>query len=243
MKSRAKSAKVAKPAKPTLEDQQARMREVLRILDREYPEAECSLSYSDPFQLLVATILSAQCTDERVNKTTPALFAKYPTPQTMARAPLRDLEKLVQPTGFFRSKAKSIQATSKSLMELHNGKVPQSLEALVKLRGVGRKTANVVLGVAYGVPGLVVDTHVGRISRRLDFTRHLDPVKIEHELMEIVPREQWTHYAHLMISHGRAICTARKAYCGSCPISHLCPKIGVPEEQRQATLASSAQAE
>jgi endonuclease-3 len=226
-----------------LEDQQARMSEVLRVLERRYPEAECSLSFRTPFQLLVATILSAQCTDERVNKTTPALFAKYPTPEAMAKAPIRDLEKLVQPTGFFRNKAKSIQHASQALVEKHGGKVPKTLEELVHLRGVGRKTANVVLGVAYGVPGLVVDTHVGRISRRLAFTRLQDPVKVEHELMEIVPREKWTHYAHLMISHGRAICTARKAFCGSCPINHLCPKVGVPADQLQATLDSSAEAE
>jgi len=219
------------------------MREVLRVLERTYPEAECSLTHKNAFQLLVATILSAQCTDERVNRTTPALFAKYPTPEAMAEAPIRDLEKLVQPTGFFRSKAKSIQEASKSLVEKHGGEVPKTLEELVKLRGVGRKTANVVLGVAYGVPGLVVDTHVGRLSRRLGFTKQHDPVKVEHELMEIVAREQWTEYAHLMIYHGRAICTARKAFCGSCPISHLCPKLGVPADQAQATLDSSADAE
>jgi endonuclease-3 len=178
-----------------------------------------------------------------VNKTTPALFAKYPSPETMAKAPIKDLEKLVQPTGFFRNKAKSIQHASQALVKEHGGKVPGTLEELVKLRGVGRKTANVVLGVAYGVPGLVVDTHVGRISRRLAMTRLHDPVKVEHALMEIVPREKWTLYAHLMISHGRAICTARKAFCASCPISHLCPKVGVPAEQHHATLDSSAHAE
>jgi endonuclease-3 len=203
------------------------MREVLRLLERAYPEAECSLSFKTPFQLLIATILSAQCTDERVNMTTPALFAKYPTPEAMAGAPIRDLEKLVQSTGFFRSKAKSLKEASRAIVEEHGGEIPRELERLVKLRGVGRKTANVVLGVAFGVPGLVVDTHVGRISRRLGFTRAHDPVKVEHELMEIVAKESWTHYAHLMISHGRAICTARKALCDECPIAHLCPKIGV----------------
>lgn len=219
-------------AKESLTDQRARMKEILRILDREYPEAECSLSYQSPFQLLIATILSAQCTDERVNMTTPALFEKYPTPEKMAKAPLKDLEKLVQPTGFFRSKAKSLQETSRALLEKHGGEIPRDLHELVKLRGVGRKTANVVLGVAYGVPGLVVDTHVGRVSRRMAFTRHLDPVKVEHEMMEIVPRERWTDYAHLLINHGRSICTARKAHCESCPISHLCPKKGVLESQK-----------
>ncbi|HUP58691.1 MAG TPA: endonuclease III [Bdellovibrionota bacterium] len=216
-----------KPDAETEEQARARMKEILRILDREYPEAECSLTFKTPFQLLAATILSAQCTDERVNMTTPALFAKYPTAEAMARAPTRDLEKIIQSTGFFRSKAKSLQEASRALVERHGGEIPRTLEELVKLRGVGRKTANVVLGVAYGVPGLVVDTHVGRISRRLGFTKVLDPVKVERELMEVVVREMWTHYAHLMISHGRAICTARRAYCEKCPIAHLCPKIGV----------------
>jgi endonuclease III len=220
-------ARVKRPPKESREDARARMKEILRVLDREYPEAECSLSFKTPFQLLAATILSAQCTDERVNMTTPALFAKYPTPETMAKAPIRDLEKLVQSTGFFRSKARSLQEMSRALVERHGGEIPRDLGELVKLRGVGRKTANVVLGVAFGVPGLVVDTHVGRISRRLGFTKSLDPVKVEHELMEVVAREKWTHYAHLMISHGRATCTARKALCESCPVSHLCPKIGV----------------
>jgi endonuclease III len=219
--------KRARPKAESQEQARARMKEILRILDREYPEAECSLTFKTPFQLLAATILSAQCTDERVNMTTPALFAKYPTAEAMAKAPTRDLEKLIQSTGFFRSKAKSLQEASRALVERHGGAIPQSLEELVKLRGVGRKTANVVLGVAYGVPGLVVDTHVGRISRRLGFTKAMDPVKVEHELMEIVAREMWTHYAHLMISHGRAICTARRAFCERCPIAHLCPKVGV----------------
>jgi len=204
-----------------------RMKEVLKILEREYPEAECSLFFGTPFQLLVATILSAQCTDERVNKTTPALFEKFPDPQSMAKAKPAELEKLIQSTGFYKSKAKSILESSKALVEQHGGEVPRDLESLTKLRGVGRKTANVVLGVAFGTPALVVDTHVGRVSRRLGFTKAMDPVRVESELMELVPREQWTEYAHLLIAHGREICTARRAYCEDCPLSRFCPKIGV----------------
>ena len=204
-----------------------RMKEVLRILNREYPEAECSLNYESPFQLLVATILSAQCTDERVNRVTPNLFKKYPTASAMAKAKLADIEKLIQSTGFFRSKALSLLESSKTLVECYGGEVPQDLEQLTKLRGVGRKTANVVLGVIFKIPGLVVDTHVKRLSYRMGFTRSTDPVKIEQEIMKIVPKSEWTHYAHLLISHGRKICTARKAMCDLCPIAHLCPKVGV----------------
>jgi endonuclease-3 len=230
VKKPASRAKVAKrtPSPPRdLERERARMKQVLWVLHREYPEAKCSLDFGTPFQLLVATILSAQCTDERVNLVTPALFGKYPDPQSMARAPLKEIERLVQSTGFFKNKAKAISETSKILVAKHGSEVPRTMEELTALRGVGRKTANVVLGNAYGVPGMVVDTHVGRLSRRLGFTAHEDPVKVEHELMEIVPREEWTDFAHLMISHGRAICTARRAYCERCPIARYCPKIGV----------------
>lgn len=221
-------ARVKRPgAKADPEAERRRMREILKILEREYPEAECSLVHHGPFQLLIATILSAQCTDERVNKVTPPLFARYPGPREMAAAKPADLEKLIQSTGFFRSKAKSILASSRDIVQKYGGEVPRTLEELYELRGVGRKTANVVLGVAFGVPGLVVDTHVGRISRRMGFTRQHDPVKVEHEMMEIVPRAQWTEYGHLLIHHGRAICTARRAMCDECPIARYCPKIGV----------------
>lgn len=208
-------------------DETARMGEILRILKRTYPDAECSLVHANAFQLLIATILSAQCTDERVNIVTPPLFAKYPSAEAMARAPLAGLEKLIRTCGFFRAKAKSIQATSRALVAEHGGEVPRSLDALVKLRGVGRKTANVILGNAFGVPGLVVDTHVGRISRRMGFTRELDPVKVEREMMDYVPEVDWTLFSHLLISHGRAVCTARKALCEECPIASFCPKRGV----------------
>ncbi|MEK6578520.1 MAG: endonuclease III [Bdellovibrionota bacterium] len=203
-----------------------RMGEILRRLECAYPDAECSLFYKTPFQLLIATILSAQCTDERVNKVTPSLFAKWSTPLDFAKAKRADIEKVIQSTGFFRSKAQSIQEASQALVVNHNGKVPEDLEELVKLRGVGRKTANVVRGVAFKIPSLVVDTHVGRISRRMGFTRSTDPVKVEHEMADIVPREKWSEYAHLLIQHGRAICTARKALCEECTIASLCPKVG-----------------
>lgn len=206
-----------------------RMTEVIRILWREYPEAKCSLDYATPFQLLVATILSAQCTDERVNKTTPVLFGRYPDARTMAKAKLPDVEKIIQPLGFFRTKAKSIVETAKALMDTHEGEVPRELEALTALRGVGRKTANVVLGNAFGISsGVVVDTHVGRLSRRLGFTREKDPVKVEQALEPLMPKKRdWIDFPHLMIHHGRAICTARKALCEECVIARLCPKVGV----------------
>ena len=210
-----------------LEVQQKRMKEILRRLHGDYPDAECSLFFKSPFQLLIATILSAQCTDDRVNQVTPALFDRFPGPKEMGRASLAELEELIRTTGFYKNKAKSIQECSKTLVEKHGGKVPKNLEELTHLRGVGRKTANVVLGVAFGVPGLVVDTHVGRISRRMGFTRHQDPVKVEHQMMEIVPREEWVQYAHVLIRHGRAVCTARKAKCDECSIANLCEKRGV----------------
>lgn len=204
-----------------------RMTEILKILKREYPESQCSLLFSTPFQLLVATILSAQCTDARVNQVTPVLFARFPTPAAMAAAELAEIEALVRSTNFFRNKAKAIQETSKMIMELHAGEVPQDLEMLINLRGVGRKTANVVLGVGFGVPGLVVDTHVKRLSFRMGFTRSDDPVKIEQDLMKLVPEKDWTHLAHLFIDHGRAICTARRAWCEKCPVALYCPQVGV----------------
>jgi endonuclease-3 len=204
-----------------------RMAGILRILKREYPEATCSLNFRNPFELIIATMLSAQCTDERVNQVTPALFEKYPTPETMAEASQAEIERLVKTTGFFRSKAKALRETSQALVQAHGGKVPQTLDELVKLRGVGRKTANVVLGNAFGIPGLVVDTHVGRLSRRLGFTESSDPEKIEQEMMKVVPREDWTDYAHLLIAHGRAVCTARKAFCSRCPLARYCPKVGI----------------
>jgi endonuclease-3 len=223
----------AKPAAKTdLAAEKRRVLEIVRILQREYPEAKCYLDHGSAFQLLVATILSAQCTDERVNQTTPALFARFPDARAMAKAKPAELEKLVQPTGFFKNKAKAILETSKLLIDRHDGEVPRTMEELVALRGVGRKTANVILGNAYGIPGFVVDTHVGRITRRLGLTRETDPVKLEMEVRELVPLENWTMFSLWLIAHGRAICTARRALCGECPLAGLCPKIGVDEEGR-----------
>jgi endonuclease-3 len=176
----------------------------------------------------VATILSAQCTDERVNMVTPALFRRWPDAAAMARAPLADLEKVIQSTGFFRNKAKNIKGASHGLIEAHHGDVPRDLEALVALPGVGRKTANVVLGTAFGMAtGVVVDTHVSRISRRLGLTKHSDATKIEQDLMRLVPQKEWVDFAHRLIHHGRRICTARKPKCGECSMKKFCPQIGV----------------
>lgn len=225
-KAPAKSRLAGRATLPPPGAQRARMLEVLRVLDRAYPEAECSLTFGNPFQLLVAVILSAQTTDERVNRVTPALFGRFPGPREMAAASLEEIEALIKSTNFFRNKAVALKTTSQLLLDRHGGEVPRTVDELVALRGVGRKTANVILGVAYGEPGLVVDTHVGRLSRRLGFTSETDPVKVEHEMCGIVPRERWTDYAHVMISHGRAICTARKAMCEHCPLARLCPKIG-----------------
>lgn len=206
----------------------ARMSEVLARLHQAYPEIRCSLDFDSPFQLLIATILAAQCTDERVNGVTTALFACYPTATTMAEAPLAELEGLVRTTGFYRNKAKNIQGASRALVERHGGEVPQSIEALAALPGAGRKTANVVLGNAFGMQeGIAVDTHAGRLSRRLGFTAQDDPVKVEQELMVLVPRGEWTDYTHLMIYHGRAVCSAKRPNCGVCLLADLCPSAGV----------------
>lgn len=204
-----------------------RMLEIIKILKREYPEVRCFLDFETPYQLLVATILSAQCTDERVNKTTPALFKKFPDAKKMAKAKQSEIEKLIQSTGFFRQKAKSILETSKAIMEKYDGELPRTMEELTELRGVGRKTANVLLGNAFGVPGFVVDTHVGRIVRRLGFTKETDPVRVEHAMMPIVPKEDWSMFSLWIIAHGRAICTARKAMCAECFLKPYCSRVGV----------------
>jgi endonuclease-3 len=189
-----------------------------------HPDAHCELDHANAFQLLVATILSAQCTDKRVNMTTPALFAAYPTPQAMAEAPVEHLEELVKSTGFFRSKAQSIQGMARALVERHGGEVPADMEALVQLPGVGRKTANVVLGNAFGINhGVVVDTHVGRLATRLGLTRESDPVKVEEALKPLFPQESWTMLSHLLIFHGRRVCDARKPKCGACALADVCP--------------------
>lgn len=214
-------------SKLTQEDVRKRAARIFRVLKQTYPNAQCSLEYHSPFQLLVATILSAQCTDERVNQVTPRLFKRFPNPQRMASAQISELELLVRSTGFYRNKALSLKGMSQMIVEKHKGRVPQKMEELVELRGIGRKTANVVLGNAFGIPGVVVDTHMGRLSRRMGFTKSHDPEKIEVRLMEIFPKQNWILLSHLMISHGRAICTARRAYCEKCPVSSDCPRIGV----------------
>ena len=202
----------------------ARVAAILPLLKRLYPAARCSLDHVTPLQLLVATILSAQCTDERVNIVTQKLFKTYRTALDYARAPLEDLEGLIQSTGFFRNKARNIQAMAQSLVQNHGGKVPEEMDDLVNLAGVGRKTANVVLGNAFGKNvGVVVDTHVGRLSLRLGLTRHDDPVKVELDLMQIVPQPDWALWSHLMIYHGRAVCQARKPRCEECPLLQYCP--------------------
>ena len=202
--------------------------QVVRRLKADYPDAKCALRHRSAFQLLVATILSAQCTDQRVNIVTKDLFRKYPKPADFATAPQADLEEAIKSTGFFRNKAKSIKACSNELMEKHDGKVPRNLDALVSLAGVGRKTANVVLGTAYGLPtGVVVDTHVARLSRRLGLTKQKDPVKIERDLMTLLPKKEWIDFSHRMIHHGRQICAARKPLCDDCSMKKFCPRIGV----------------
>jgi endonuclease III len=205
-----------------------RIPEVLGILAATYPDAKCALDFKSPYQLLVATILSAQCTDKRVNQVTPALFKRYPDPKAMAAADEAELIGLIRSTGFFNNKAKSLVAACRDIVALHRGRVPGTLEELVKLHGVGRKTANVVLGNAFGVPGITVDTHLGRVARRLGLTRQDDPVKVEMDLMEVVPRGQWTAFSHRMIHHGRALCAARKPKCEACPLARLCPSAEVP---------------
>ena len=198
-----------------------------RGLAKLYPDAHCALHYENPLQLLIATILSAQCTDTRVNLVTPALFARYPSAHAYAEADQGELEIAIQSTGFFRNKAKNIKACCRELVEKHGGQVPRTMEELVPLPGIGRKTANVILGNAYGVPGITVDTHVGRLSRRMDLTEEELPEKVERDLMELIPKKDWTMFSHRMIFHGRRICSARKPDCAGCALAKECPKIGV----------------
>jgi endonuclease-3 len=195
---------------------------ILKILDQRYGKAHVTLDFANPLELLVATVLSAQCTDVRVNQVTPAIFQKYPTAAAYAAAPLAELEAAFHPTGFFRQKAKSIQGICRALEEKYGGEVPASLEELVKLPGIGRKTANVILGNAFGIPGITVDTHLGRVARRLGLTQNQDPVKIEFDLMPLVPQDRWTKFSHQMIWHGRGICTAKKPQCPVCPLLPYC---------------------
>jgi len=202
----------------------ARAIEVFARLKLAHPDAHCELDHETPLQLLMATILSAQCTDKRVNMVTPSLFKRLPTAQTLADARQEELEEMIKSTGFFRNKAKSLIGLGKALVERHGGAVPDSMETLVRLPGVGRKTANVILGNAFSKnEGVVVDTHVGRLSLRLGLTRETDPVKVERELMPLVPREDWTMLAHVLVFHGRRICYARTPKCEVCVLSEICP--------------------
>lgn len=197
---------------------------LLPALRKAYPDAECALRHGSPFQLLAATILSAQCTDARVNMVTPDLFRRWPTPDALAGASQGEVEEVVRSTGFFRNKAKSLRGMAAALRDRHGGEVPRTMEELTALPGAARKTANVVLGTAFGIAeGVVVDTHVGRIARRLGLTRHEDPVKVERDLMAVLPREEWTMFSHRLIHHGRRVCTARAPKCGECPVAELCP--------------------
>lgn len=197
---------------------------ILRRLRKTYPDAQCALHHANAFQLLVATILSAQCTDEKVNEVTPELFQRYPTPQALAEAKREEVETLVHATGFYRNKAKSIQGAARMLVEEFGGEVPRGMEELLRLPGVARKTANVVRGVAYGLAnGVVVDTHVRRLSQRLGLTAQEDPERIEQDLMQIIPKSRWIDFSHQLIWHGRRICFARKPNCPECPLLDLCP--------------------
>lgn len=213
--------------KSPIADKKAWAKSVCARLKEQYPDAKCALEHGSPLELLVATILSAQCTDKRVNMVTPVLFGRYPTVAELADADIPELESIIKSTGFFRNKAKNIKAASGTIRDRYGGKVPDTMEELLELAGVARKTANVVLGNAYGVPGLVVDTHVGRITRRLGLTSQTDPEKVERELMELLPPSEWTNFSHRVIYHGRDTCDAKKPKCSQCIFRDDCPRVGV----------------
>lgn len=212
----------------TKEQKKKRTLKIIKHLKKNYPDAECALNFSNPMELLFATILSAQCTDKRVNIVTKDLFKRYKTATDYAEADLPELESYIRTAGFYRNKAKNIKGAAQAIVEKFNGKIPKKLEDLVTLPGVGRKTANVVLGNAFGIPGLTVDTHMTRLNRLLGLTKNRDAVKIEFDLMKLVPEKEWTEYSHLIIHHGRARCVARRPDCLNCEIKNLCPsaKIG-----------------
>jgi endonuclease-3 len=213
----------------SLPEKKVRAKAIYRQLTKSYPNVRCELDYNSAFQLLAATVLSAQCTDKRVNATTPALFKKYPNPKKMAKADLKDIQRLVKSTGFFRAKAKNIKGLSNKIMEDFDGEVPSNLDDLITLPGVGRKTANVVLGHAFGIPGITVDTHFGRLSRRFGWSKQNNPVKVEFEVGELIPEKEWTNLSQRMIWHGRRVCHSRKPACGACPLAKLCPSYGIGE--------------
>lgn len=207
----------------SLAGKRARATEIVERLKREYPDSQCSLEFRSPFQLLVATMLSAQCTDERVNRVTPVLFSRFPDARSMAAAPVEEIAEIIRSTGFFNTKSKNISNMAKTVVSKYEGEIPLKMEKLVELPGVGRKTANVLLGTGFGVPGIVVDTHVTRIANLLDLTRAKDAVKIERDLGKILAKEDWILFTHLIIDHGRAVCRARRPRCGECVLNDLCP--------------------
>ena len=216
-------AQTVRPKRETLREKRLRATAIARHLAGTYPGVECPLAHKDTFELLVAVILSAQCTDAAVNKVTPALFRRYPTPAALSRASIADVESLIRTLGLFRAKARSLRRCAQQLVEEFNGEVPATMEELIRLAGVGRKTANVILGHAFDTPGIAVDTHCKRLSRRLGFTRQQDPTKIERDLGRLLAPEQWTGFSHRLILHGRAVCHARKPACEKCLFRELCP--------------------
>jgi endonuclease-3 len=218
---------------------------MIRVLAEAYPDAHCELDFTNPLELVVAVILSAQCTDKRVNETTPALFARYKTAADYASANRIELEEYIRPTGFFRNKTTALMGLGAALVERYDGEVPRRMEDLVTLPGVGRKTANVVLGNAFGVPGLTVDTHFGRLVRRWDWTQETDPVKVEHAIGALLPAKDWTMASHWIIFHGRRVCHARKPACGACPLAKDCPSYGAgpTEPEMAAKLVKGVEAE
>ena len=212
---------------PKITAEASSARSIYRILTKEYPDARCELDFNSPLELLVATVLSAQCTDKRVNSVTPILFKTFPTLEMLAGAKLSKVEEIIYSTGFYRSKARNIKELANKILKEFNGEVPNTLVQLVTLPGVGRKTANVVLGNAFGIPGLTVDTHFGRLSRRFGWSTATDPVKVENDVAKLIPEKEWTLLSHKLIWHGRRICHSRKPECGICPLAKLCPSAGI----------------
>ena len=212
---------------PKITAEASSARSIYRILTKEYPDARCELDFNSPLELLIATVLSAQCTDVRVNAVTPVLFKRFPTLETLAAAKLSEVEEIIYSTGFFRSKAKNIKELANRILNDFGGEVPNDLARLVTLPGVGRKTANVVLGNAFGIPGLTVDTHFGRLSRRFGWSTATDPVKVENDVAKLIPEKEWTLLSHKLIWHGRRICHSRNPECGICPLAKLCPSAGI----------------
>jgi endonuclease-3 len=208
-------------------------RAIYRILTKTYPDIHCELDFTNPLELIVAVVLSAQCTDKRINSLTPALFKKYRSAKDYARAPLAEIEEYILPAGFHHVKARHLKGLGAKLIKEFDGEVPSSLEELIRLPGVGRKTANVVLGHAFGIPGITVDTHFGRLSRRFEWTTSLDPVKVEHEVGALIPQKEWTNLSQRMIWHGRRICHSRKPACGACPLAKICPSVGIGEMDKE----------